>query len=315
MKPKILQNGRLSPTLETELAESFDLHHLWQESDPKSFLSKHGEEFVGLATSAPIGASAELIDALPNLKVISCRGVGLDKVDLKHANTKGIQVSGTFGVLTNCVADLAFGLIIDVARQLSAADRFVRAGNWLKDKYPLTSDVSGKRLGIVGLGQIGQAIARRACGFDMQIRYTNLTKVEGVDYGHETSLMELARWADFLVVTVAGGASTQHLISAEILEALGPSSFLINVSRGSVVDEAALVDALTQRKIAGAGLDVYADEPNVPQGLMGLDNVVLLPHFASGTVETRKAMEDLVLANLQTFFSEGKLLTPAPITQ
>lgn len=315
MKPKILQNGRLSPTLEAELAESFDLHHLWQETDPKAFLSQYGEDFVGLATSAPVGASAELIDALPNLKVISCRGVGLDKVDLKRASERGVHVSGTFGVLTNCVADLAFGLVIDVARQLSAADRFVCAGNWLKDKYPLTSDVSGKRLGIVGLGQIGQAIARRASGFDMQVRYTNLAPVPGVDYGYESSLKELAQWADFLVVTVAGGASTQHLISAEVLEALGPNSFLINVSRGSVVDENALIDALAQRKIAGAGLDVYADEPNVPQALMELDNVVLMPHFASGTVETRKAMEDLVLANLQAFFNEGRLLTPAPLPQ
>lgn len=315
MKPKILQNGRLSPTLEAELAESFDLHHLWQEPDPHAFLTRHGKEFVGLATSAPMGASAELIDALPNLRVISCRGVGLDKVDLKRAGERGIQVSGTFGVLTNCVADLAFGLVIDVARRLSAADRFVRAGNWLKDKYPLTSAVSGKHLGIVGLGQIGQAIARRACGFDMQIRYNNLAPVDGVDYGYEPSLTDLARWADFLVVTVSGGTGTQHLISNEVLEALGPEGFLINVSRGSVVDEAALIAALTERKIAGAGLDVYMDEPNVPSALMTLDNVVLLPHFASGTVETRKAMEDLVLANLQAFFSEGRLLTPAPLPQ
>jgi len=311
MKPRILQNGRLSPTLDAALETAFDLHPLWKEKDPAAFLVAHGASFQGLATSAPVGASTELIAALPALEVISCRGVGLDKVDLSAAKKRGIQVSGTFGVLTDCVADLAFGLVIDVARELSAADRFVRAGRWRQDKYHLTTRVSGKRLGIVGLGQIGRAIAKRSSGFDMQVRYVDQAPATGVAYEYEASLDALARWADFLVVTVSGGAGTRHLISAAVLEALGPEGFLINVSRGTVVDQDALVAALSAGTIAGAGLDVYASEPEVPEALLALDNVVLLPHMASGTAETRTAMEDLVLANLEAYFNTGKVLTPA----
>lgn len=311
MKPHVLQTGPLSPTLDAALATQFNTHPLWQETDPAGFLREHGARFTGIATSAPVGASTELIAALPALRVISCRGVGLDKIDLAAAQARGIAVSGTFGVLTDCVADLAFGLVIDAARRLSAADRFVREGRWLKEKYPMTRRVSGKRLGIVGLGQIGRAIARRADGFDMEVRYHNRSPVADAPYGYEPSLEALADWADFLVVAVAGGASTRHLISREVLQALGPDGFLINVARGSVVDEDALLTALTDRSIAGAGLDVFADEPRVPAALLGLDNVVLLPHMASGTVETRTDMEDLVLANLKAFFDTGEVLTPA----
>ncbi|MCB1909551.1 MAG: 2-hydroxyacid dehydrogenase [Rhodocyclaceae bacterium] len=311
MKPCVLQTGPLSPKLDAEIADAFQVHPLWKEADAAAFLAANGAEFDAVATSAPVGASTELVAALPSLKVISCRGVGLEKIDLAAARARGIQVSGTFGVLTDCVADLAFGLVIDVARSLSAADRFVRAGHWIKDKYPLTRRVSGKRLGIVGLGQIGRAIAKRAGGFDMEVRYTNRAPVEGVSYAYEQSLEALARWADFLVVSVSGGPSTHHLISSKVLEALGPDGFLINVSRGTVVDQQALVAALAAGTIAGAGLDVYADEPRVPEALFALDNVVLLPHMASGTVETRRDMEDLVLANLKSFFETGKVLTPA----
>ncbi|MDX5363900.1 MAG: 2-hydroxyacid dehydrogenase [Pseudazoarcus pumilus] len=311
MKPHVLQTGPLSPSLDAALKTHFNIHPLWKEADPASFLAGHGVCIEGIASSAPVGASTELIAALPALKVISCRGVGLDKIDLAAAQTRGIAVSGTFGVLTDCVADLAFGLVIDVARRLSAADRFVREGRWLKEKYPMTRRVSGKRLGIVGLGQIGRAIAKRAGGFDMEVRYHNRSAAADAPYGYEPSLEALAGWADFLVVAVAGGASTRHLISREVLQALGPDGFLINVARGSVVDEDALVAALTDRSIAGAGLDVYADEPRVPEALLALDNVVLLPHMASGTIETRTDMEDLVMANLKAFFDTGKVLTPA----
>lgn len=311
MTAHILQTGPLSPKLDAELAAHFHVHPLWREADPAAFLREHGARFTGIATSAPVGASTELIAALPALKVISCRGVGLDRIDLAAAQARGIAVSGTFGVLSDCVADLAFGLVIDVARRLSAADRFVREGRWLKEKYPMTRRVSGKRLGIVGLGQIGRAIAKRAGGFDMEVRYHNRSPVADAPYGYEASLESLARWADFLVVAVAGGAGTRHLISQPVLQALGPNGFLINVARGSVVDEDALVAALTGKTIAGAGLDVFADEPRVPEALLTLDNVVLLPHMASGTVETRTGMEDLVLANLKAFFDTGEVLTPA----
>ncbi|HSI54727.1 MAG TPA: NAD(P)-dependent oxidoreductase, partial [Ramlibacter sp.] len=172
--------------------------------------------------------------------------------------------------------------------------------------------VSGKKLGIAGLGRIGQAIAKRAIGFDLDIRYHSRKPVAGVAFRHEPSLVELAKWCDFLIVIVSGGPATRHLVSAEVINALGPNSYLVNVSRGSVVDEAALVDALVNKRIAGAGLDVFEDEPRVPQALMALDNVVLLPHLASGTRETRQAMADVVLANLHSFFDHGKLVTPVP---
>ncbi|WP_151638922.1 2-hydroxyacid dehydrogenase [Noviherbaspirillum aerium] len=310
MKKRILQNGRLLPALETALAEEYDLHPLWREPEPAAYLRQHGASFDGLVTSAPVGADAALLQALPNLKIISSFGVGFDKLDLDMARERKIRVGYTPNVLNDCVADLAFGMMIDIARGIAAADRFVRRGDWLNAKFPIATRISGKRLGIVGLGRIGQAIARRAGGFDMEIAYTNLQPVEGFSYRHEPSLAGLAAWADFLVVSVAGGAQTRHLISRDVLAALGQKGFLINVSRGTVVDEEALVDALVGKTIAGAALDVFANEPHVPARLLECDNVLVLPHIASGTAETRAAMADLVLSNLRAHFSGKELVTP-----
>ena len=310
MKPPLLQLGRLNPVLEASLAEEFDTHPLWREADPTAFLAQHGGEFVGIVTSAPVGADAAMIDALPALKVIASHGVGFDTIDLDAAKRRGVAVSITPDVLTNCVADLGFALVIDAARSLTAADRFVRRGDWKREKFPLATRVTGKRLGILGLGRIGRTVAKRSAGFDMEVRYHGRRAIPDVPYGFEPSLAELARWADFLVIASAGGPETRHLINAEILAALGPKGFLINIARGTVVDEAALVDALVNKRIAGAGLDVFENEPNVPEALLSLDNVVLLPHIASATHETRQAMADLVMANLRSFFSEGKLVTP-----
>lgn len=310
MKIRILQNGRLLPSLETALAEEFDVFPLWREQNPAGYLREHGAEFRGLVTSAPVGADAALIDALPNLEIVSSFGVGFDKLDLEHAREKHVRVGYTPNVLNDCVADLAFGLLIDVARGIAAADRFVRRGDWLQGRFPIATRVSGKRLGIVGLGRIGHTIARRASGFDMEVRYANRHAVPDAPYQFEPSLDALAYWADFLVVAVAGGAGTQGLISREVLHSLGSDGFLINVSRGSVVDEDALTHALINKTIAGAGLDVFAEEPNVPPQLLGLDNVVLLPHIASGTAETRYAMAELVLANLRSYFDKGELVAP-----
>lgn len=310
MKPRILQNGRLLPAVEASLGEEFDTHPLWRETHPAAFLAKHGGEFGVLATSARSGADARLIGALPALRVISSFGVGFDSIDLTAAKRRGVAVSNTPDVLTDCVADLAFGLLIDAARGLSAGDRYVRRGDWLRAQPPLTTRVSGKKLGILGLGRIGRAIARRASGFGMAVRYHNRRPSTDAPYGYEASLPELARWADFLVIASAGGPGTRHLVSADVLAALGPKGFLINIARGTVVDEAALTDALVNKRLAGAGLDVYENEPNVPAALLSLDTVVLLPHIGSGTHETRQAMGDLMLANLRSFFSEGRLLTP-----
>ena len=309
---RILQAGRVMPELETALAAQFDCHLLTAQPDPKAFLAEHGPSFHAMVTTSKNGADGALMDALPNVKAIAHFGVGYDTVDVAAAARRGIAVSNTPDVLNDCVADLAIGLLIDAARGMSAAERFVRRGDWLKGQFPLMTRFSGKRLGIAGMGRIGQAIAKRAQGFDMDIRYHSRRPAAGVSYQHEPSLAALAEWSDFLVVIVSGGPATRHLVSADVLRALGPRGYLINVSRGTVVDEAALVDALVNKRIAGAALDVFEDEPHVPETLFALDNVVLLPHMASGTQETRQAMADLVLANLHSWFDRGRLVTPVP---
>lgn len=308
---RILQAGALMPGLEARLAAAFDLQRLDTQPDADTWLAEHGEGIVGVATSAAQGCDAALIDALPSLKVISSFGVGLDKIDVDAAARRGIAVGYTPDVLNDCVADLAMALMLDVGRGMSAADRFVRRGEWLERRFPLGRKVSGANLGIVGLGRIGRTIAQRATGFEMPTRYHSRNPVAGVPWGYEPVLHELARWADYLVVITAGGAGTRHLIDAEVLDALGPEGFLINVSRGSVIDEPALVKALREGRIGGAGLDVFDREPHVPGELMHLDNVVLLPHIASGTQETRHAMADLTFDNLEAFFREGKVLAAA----
>lgn len=307
MKPRLLQHLLVPPLLDTELNARYDVHPLWQEADPLAFLEQHGHEFTGYVTSARFGVDAATLAALPALKVISSFGVGTETLPLEAAHARGIAVGYTPEVLNDCVADTAFGLVIDVARRFSAADRFVRRGDWLKGQYPLATRVSGKRLGILGLGRIGQVVARRASGFDMEVRYHNRRPNPSVPYAYEATLESLASWADFLVVVSAGGPETRNLVSTRVLRALGPEGYLINVSRGSVVDEGALIQALEEGVIAGAGLDVYADEPRVPERLLALDQVVLLPHLASATHETRQAMADLVVDNLDAFYATGKV--------
>ena len=304
-KPLVLQALPLLPWLEERLHAQYAVTRLPAAGPERdAFLAARGGEFGALITSAAHGATAALLDALPNLKVISSFGVGLDKLDTADTARRGIAVGYTPDVLNDCVADLAFGLLIDVARRLSEADRYLRAGQWAAKPpvgFPLGFKVSGARLGIVGLGRIGRTIARRAQGFDMAVRYHSRRPVADVPWAHEPSLHELARWADFLVVITAGGAETRHLIDAEVLDALGPQGFLVNVSRGTVVDEAALLQALQERRIGGAALDVFENEPQVPPAFFALDNVVLVPHIASATVQTRQAMAQRVLDNLDAF--------------
>lgn len=308
------------PGLERALREEFDVTLLPAAAhERESFLRDNGARFEGLVTSATIGADAALIDRLPGLRVISSFGVGLDRLDMAAAARRDIPVGYTPDLLSDCVADMAFGLLVDVARRISQADRFVRAGHWAgvpgtppPSMFPLGRRVSGARLGIVGLGRIGRKIAQRASGFDMEVRYTNRAPAEGVPWVHEQTLPELARWADFLVVSTAGGPDTRHLIDRTVLEALGPQGFLVNVARGSVVDEQALVRALQEQRIAGAGLDVFEREPQVPPELFALDNVVLVPHLSSATVQTREAMARRVLDNLRAFFAGQPLPSRAP---
>lgn len=260
--------------------------------------------------SAAAGVNAAAMDVLPDLRFIANYGVGYAGTDVDEARRRGIAVTNTPDVLDDCVADLAVGLLIDVMRGISATDRYVRAGRWESDgPYPLQQRVTGAKVGILGLGRIGQAIADRLAGFRCEIGYHSRSEKD-VAYHYEASAEALARWADVLVVATPGGAATQGLVDADVLTALGPDGFLVNIARGSVVDEPALVDALQSGEIAGAGLDVFADEPRVPQALRDLDTVVLTSHAASATVATRQAMADVVLANLDAFLAGDDLVTP-----
>ncbi len=313
-KHRIIQVGSYagSPTANERLARDYDVVELWKYPDRQAALAQHGKGVDVLVTSANFGCSADMIDALPDLKAICSWGVGYETIDIKAAQQRGVQVSNTPEVLTDCVADLAWGLMIGAARRIAYGDRFVRSGGWgqVHGSIPLGTRVSGKKLGIVGLGRIGQAIAKRGIGFDMDVRYHSRNKRDDVDYRYEASLVDLAAWADFLVVATVGGPGTHHLISREVLEALGPKGTIINIARGPVIDEAALVEALQAGKLGNAALDVFEHEPKVPDALKANDNVVLLPHIGSATYETRRDMEDLMVKNLQAFLKTGKVITP-----
>ena len=267
---------------------------------------------IKAALSGKNGIDAATMDAMPDLKMISLAVVGYDQVDLDHARARGIRVTNTPDVLTDDVADLAMGLMLAVARRLPAQDLYVRQGRWpIEGDPPLARRVSGRRIGVLGLGRIGQAIAARARPFASEIGYfSRAPRAEGADYHYFDSPRALAAWSDVMIVVVAGGAGTAGLVDRDVIEALGPEGTLINVARGSVVDEDALVAALVDGRLGAAGLDVFADEPLVPEALMRLDNVVLLPHQGSATWETRKAMGDLALANLAAFFEGRPLFTP-----
>lgn len=262
-------------------------------------------------TSGVWGVRREHLDRLPGLRAIVNFGVGYDSTDVAEARRRGIVVSNTPDVLTDCVADTAVWLVLDVMRRLAAADRFVRRGEWEAGRVPaLTRRVTGARIGIVGLGRIGRAVARRLEGFDCDLAYTGRTAKPDVAHRFVPTVAGLARDVDVLVVAASGGDGTRHLVDAEVLEALGADGFLVNVARGSVVDEAALVAALEAGRLGGAALDVFVDEPHVPQPLLGRDDVTLLPHIGSGTVETRQAIADLALANVAQFLRDGTLVTP-----
>ncbi|WP_241074742.1 2-hydroxyacid dehydrogenase [Achromobacter insuavis] len=313
-KHRIIQVGSLagSPSANQRLAERYDVIELWKQPDRKAALAELGKGVTAVVTSANFGANAELINALPDLKAICSWGVGYETIDVQAAHARGVQVSNTPDVLTDCVADLAWGLLIAGARRMGQGERFVRAGQWgqVHGSIPLGQRVSGKKLGIVGLGRIGEAIARRGIGFDMQVRYHNRRKRDDIDYGYEASLTDLAAWADFLIVATVGGPATRHLVNRDVLEALGPRGIIVNIARGPVIDEAALVAALEAGKLGCAALDVFEHEPKVPEALIKSDQAVLLPHIGSATLETRQSMEDLMLENLQAYFDTGRVITP-----
>ena len=309
MRPEILQTG-LMPAIQPALEAAYVVHRLYEAKDRQAFVAEVGPRVRAIVTGGNYGAGTALIDALPELGLVAVHGVGTDAVDLERCAARGIKVSVTAGVLTEDVADMALGLVLAVARRLAEGDRYVRAGKWPTERFPLGRKVTGKRLGILGFGRIGQAIARRAAGFDMTVGYCDLREAEGCSYRFCGSPAELAAQSDFLVIAAAASAATRGLVGRAVLDALGPEGVLINVARGSIVDEPELVAALEEGRIAAAGLDVFADEPNVPEALFKLDNVVLQPHQASATAETRIKMGENVLANLEAFFAGRPLPTP-----
>ena len=310
MKPEILCVLPLMPSVMTVLEERYTLHKLWQAEDRGALLADIGASIRGIATDGHAGASAELMAALPNLEIVGCYGVGVDAIDLGHARQRGVVVTNTPGVLTDDVADMALALLLDVCRGISAGDRYVRGGRWPEGPMPLTRSLTGKRVGILGLGRIGMATARRAEAFGCAIAYHGPREKPEAPYPYVADLAAMARGSDFLVVACPGGPATAGIVHRAVLDALGPEGGVVNISRGSVIDEPALVAALQDGRLGSAALDVFAAEPNVPQPLLAMDNVVLQPHMGSGTVETRAAMGQLVLDNLAAHFDGRPVLTP-----
>ncbi|WP_042119753.1 2-hydroxyacid dehydrogenase [Rhizobium etli] len=307
---EILMAGAYPEWDMVDLEATYRVHRLWEAADRQELISKVGSNIRAIATRGELGASAELMKQLPKLEIVSCYGVGTDAIDLSYARANGIRVTNTPDVLTEDVADIAIGLLLSTARQIPQADVFVRTGQWGKIPMPLVRRVSGKKVGIVGMGRIGKAIAKRAAAFGCDISYFARNRDQDVAHGYEANLVALANWADFLIVIVPGGAATMKIINAEVLEALGPEGMLINVSRGTTVDEEALIAALQNRTIQAAGLDVFLNEPKIDERFLTLPNVVLQPHHGSGTIETRKAMGQLVRDNLAAHFAGQALPTP-----
>lgn len=307
----VLMVGPLPPAIIDHVDRHYRLHRWWEIDDQAGFLQTQGQTVRGMVTSGRYGASRALIESLPHLELIASQGVGVDPIDIPAAHARGVVVTNTPGVLNACVADTALALMLNVSRRFCQADRFVREGRWLDGAFPLTTRPSGKRCGIVGLGNIGLQVAKRAEAFDMSVGYYNRRARSDVPdrYRYYDDVIALAEDSDFLVVVVPGGVDTRHLIDDAVLDALGPKGYLINVARGSVVDESALVRALQDGRLAGAGLDVFEHEPEVPQALLEMEQVVVYPHLASGTQETRQAMAELVLRNLDGWFAQRQVLT------
>jgi lactate dehydrogenase-like 2-hydroxyacid dehydrogenase len=307
----IVQVASLGPAFDQQLASRYRVLPAWRE--PQG-LAAFGDELRGLrlaVTSVRHGFTQAMFDALPALQAVCSWGVGHDTLDLQAAARRGIGVSVTPDVLDDCVADLAWALLLSAARRTAVGDRYVKGGHWRAlGQFPVTTRVSGKRLGILGLGRIGDAIARRGAGFDMDVRYHNRTPRPQAPYRYEARLVDLAAWADFLVVACVGGLATRHLVDAAVIRALGPQGILVNIARGSVVDQAAALAALRAGELGGAGLDVLEREPTPATEFADLDQVSLMPHVGSATHETRAAMAQLVLDNVAAFMESGKLLTP-----
>lgn len=312
-KPHVLELLDVHPGTTANLETGYTLHKLWKAADQDAMLAEIGPKVRAVVTNGIAGIKGEMIERLPSLEIIGVFGVGVDSVDLEIAKARGVRVANTPDVLTVGVAELAMAILLDVARKITWNDRYLRDGRWSKEgDPPLSNSLSGRKLGILGMGRIGQAIADRAKAFGMEIVYGGPNRKADLPYDYHGDPVELARVADVLMVACKGGAETAGLVNADVIDAVGPAGWLINISRGSVVDEPALIDALASARLGAAGLDVFAEEPEVPADLIAMDNVVLQPHQGSACVETRDAMGHLVLENLSAHFA-GKPLPTAVI--
>jgi lactate dehydrogenase-like 2-hydroxyacid dehydrogenase len=309
MKPSLLVLIHLNDASLASIEALFHVIYAPDSAQRDAAIDTHGKTIRAVLTNGGTGLRAADVDRLPQLEFVSALGAGYENLPVEHARSRGIVLVNGAGTNDHCVADHAFALLLAVVRDVPQLDQATRNGIW-RDALPLRPNVSGKRLGIVGLGHIGEKIARRGAGFDMEIGYHNRKPRKGSSLRYFDSVTDLAQWSDFLMVATPGGAGTHHLIDGKVLHALGPQGFVVNVSRGSVVDTAALARALTEGTIAGAGLDVYEGEPNPPEALLGLRNVVLTPHLAGRSPEAITASVDCFLENAKRHFAGEPVLTP-----
>ena len=310
--PDLLQIAMLPPDLIERLGRDFTIHDFIDPKNPEQVLNEIGPRIRGILASGIRGPQADLIGRLDQLEIIASFSVGFDATDVATAQRRGVIVTHTPEVLTGDVADLAMAFILMAPRRIGEAERFLRTGSWRHRRMDLGTTVKGQRLGILGLGRIGKAVARRAVVFGIHVNYHDIKPMGDLPYRSYPSILDLAEASDMLLVACEGGAATRGLVDTKVLEALGPNGFLINTARGTIVDQSALITALKDGRIAGAALDVFDGEPRVPAELMEMDNVVLTPHIASSTHETRRAMGDLVYDNIRAHFDGKPVLTPVP---
>jgi lactate dehydrogenase-like 2-hydroxyacid dehydrogenase len=310
MKPDLLMIGPMFKPTQAVLEGAYTVHKLWEAPDREAFIASVAPKITAIASTGTRGVDDATMAKLPKLKVISHFGVGVDSVDVEAAHRRGIAVTNTPDVLTEDVADIALVLMLAAVRRVPQGDRYVREGKWLKGPMALTQSMQGKKVGILGLGRIGKAIAKRCEAFNLEVSYHGRSKQADVRYRHYADAVSLARDVDILVVATPGGAETRGLVNREVLEALGPEGTVVNIARGSVIDERAMVEALASGKLGAAGLDVFDKEPQVPAELLALDNVVVQPHVGSATNATRTAMGQLVIDNLAAHFAGKPLVTP-----
>lgn len=309
-KPEVLVIRPMLPSVTAALQRDYQVHFHDDPKDPAGLPDAVRPGIRALATFGATGAARAVLDALPALEIAACFGVGVDAIDTARCRERGIKVTNTPDVLTDCVADMGVALLLAVQRRIVDGHAYVKTGQWLKANMPLTHNMGRRKAGIFGMGRIGQAVARRLAPFGCEIHYSGPNRKPDLPYTFHAKLVDIARAVDFLLLTCPGGAATRHAVNAEVIEALGTKGTLVNISRGSVVDQAALVAALTSGKLGQAALDVFEDEPNVPPELMDMPNVVLQPHAASATEETRAAMGQLVVDNIAAHFAGKPLLTP-----